>query len=177
MEPEFINEYVMTKAINMEFADKSFKVYRKGYRAATFALFLFAMGFAVLLLMSGMGELAYLAIIMVPASLFFLYMSLRGYIIGTNAMYKSLVNVYGEHFLATVKFTPDHIESNTAMSSLSIPYDKITEVLETPCMYALMVGKQGMQQRAVLVMKDAFTKGTAEEFLSFVREKGVDVRR
>ncbi|MHB8963705.1 MAG: YcxB family protein [Saccharofermentanales bacterium] len=177
MEPEFINEYVMTKAINMEFADKCFKIYRKGYRAATFALFVFTLGFAVLLMMSGMGELAYLAIVMVPASLFFLFMSFRGYIIGTNAMYKSLVSIYGEGFVTTVKLAADHIESNTPTSSLSLPYDKITEILETPRLYALMVGKQGMQQRGVIVMKDAFTKGSEAEFLSFVRGKDLAVRR
>ena len=71
-----------------------------------------------------------------------------------------------------VAFGEENIQMFEGMMHLTIEYRKITKALRLKHSYALFNGKR----TAVLIKPDGFTKGSFEEFKTFLREKCPDIK-
>ncbi len=73
----------------------------------------------------------------------------------------------GGNIVPTVVRFGDNIVMDEGKIHLEFDYSQITKIRETKHLYALMLGKNN----AILVIKNGFTIGTAEEFQTFIRTK------
>lgn len=76
---------------------------------------------------------------------------------------------YGQDISVTLTFLEEEVKAHNHQQNVdaSIPYEEIVKITETRSLY-LLVLKRGM---ALMVQKDGFTFGKAEDFLPFIREK------
>ena len=160
----FENRFVRTKEILQEF-----------YRHAYFKnpvilggdLALLALLAVSLILWGTHLPLAVVIVVPVVAAAQFLT-----YTRAVNAVVKrdaELTNGGGLEVVVTV--TPEKlVNTDSTGAALELPYDKVKKVVQTKRLILL----QSEAKFWYLLPKDTFTRGTPEEFLAFLKTKGID---
>lgn len=78
----------------------------------------------------------------------------------------------GEPVKLEVAVTEDAIRAQTRVDAPEIPFSSIKKVIQTKNLIVLI----SKARLAFVLTKDGFTRGTAAEFLQFLRNKGIKVK-
>lgn len=164
MKTIFENKITITKEILTEFSKKTYIIYGIKYRSFLLIASILSTCFTIIALAT--EGLSWISGLMFIASVFFIFMFFKGYILKVNHNYKNFQWLYGELPVITSKFYEEKIEIVTLRSNLSIEYNQVTKILETENLYLLMLGKQ-----SAILNKSGFTIGDSDKFKSFIKEK------
>jgi hypothetical protein len=161
LEPIFENKIIITKEILSEFAQKSFKVLNKKYRAFVLCMHIISVVVAISALIINGSIWAFTFFLIL--AIFFLFMFYKGYIIKLKQSYRNLKGLLGDSPEKTIRFYEDNFEVITLISNLNIEYSKATKIMETKNLYLLLIEEQG-----IIIAKNGFTIGNSDKFKSFI---------
>lgn len=164
----FKNKTTVTKKFLMEYSKAAYRTYHKKYRIFCFVAFLLSLISIAfnLYINNGLYHIYEFTIVMFFASIIFLFMFLKSYIIKAKKNFKNIQNIYGEDFIVTYSFSDNEIQQNTTNSQITFNYANITNILETENLYILMLHNQGL-----ILDKNGFLDTDTNEFLSLIKEK------
>lgn len=76
---------------------------------------------------------------------------------------------YGCDVSVTLRFSQECVKAHNEQmnTDAEIPYERIERVIQSKNLYLLVL----REKMALMVAKDGFSKGTAEKFISFMRDK------
>lgn len=170
MQELFKNEIILTEELNLQYAEASYKVYRKKYRIGIgiFALVDLVLAGLCLFLYQLTALGVALAVLAVALVILVFY---RGYLSGAKKSYGNLKKHYKGVPRMFATFYDDHFERNTNWNTITVDYKDVTGTLETKDLMVVTVGKQGAIQQGILLEKKGFRTGSLEAFLKFLYEK------
>ena len=167
MEALFENSYVRNKELVKELY-RYFYLHRKLLFISYVLLFV---GFIANLLLYILGnEINLVAVIMVPS--LYLFQFLR-YLLQVNAVVKRDKEVFGDGITVDTVVTEESIQvtaSNGAVNKLE--YINVKKAVSTKNLILLRT----KANLVYILKKDSFTKGTSDEFITFLKSKGIKVK-
>jgi len=162
MEPLYENTVVLEKDIFLEASKARFNATRKKYRVFVLICFIVVLLFSLFNILGG----AYRGgSIMLVFSLAFLFLYLKGYLIGAPKVFQSMVAVNPFRQI-DYAFYYDHFESTTSNSKTNFQYEMITYITETDNTFVLLI-----VESLIIINKLGFQKGDAESFGTFLENK------
>lgn len=164
METLFENSYVSNKEIAKE-------IYRYFYFQRRFIVvchFLLAFSFLVNLIMAILGK-SYSWVVFIFAPLLVLY-RVFCYFHQVNTMVKREREVHGEQLGVQILVTDDYIQNTASNGAVNrLEYGNIRSAVRTKNLILLRT----KANLIYIFRKDAFTIGTEDEFIAFLRKKGI----
>jgi hypothetical protein len=161
MEPLFKNSFKFTRELFIEL----FKDLNRLYRIV---LLLIGIAFLIFAMLS-VGGYYVITIIFFGLGAYFIYMSIGGYMLGSNRTYKKmqmqgciLENIY------TAQFKDNELHDGTGTYN----YAQIKRVRETKELLILKTENNTL----IPLKKDCFTTGTYDDFKKFLREKCINAK-
>ena len=169
MKEAYKNEIQLTQELNNEYAKASYRKYRLKYRIGLglFAALDIAAGIAVILVYEQYLIAALFLLLGIGVGI----LSLQGYVGGSQKAYNNLKALYKGTPRLFATFYEDHFERNTSQNTITVEYEQVTDIMETPNLYGIMVGRQGAIQQGIILCKTGFKTGDAQTFLAFMQKK------
>jgi len=169
MKEIYKNEILLTQELNDEYAKASYRKYRWKYRIGLGI-------FAALDIAAGIGVMFVYGQYLIGALFLLLgagvgILSLQGYVGGSQKAYNNLKALYKGTPRLFANFYEDHFERNTSQNTITVEYEQVTDIMETPNLYGIMVGRQGAIQQGIILCKTGFKTGDAQTFLAFMQKK------
>ena len=170
MEVKFTNHYERNKGIIKE-------IYL-GYYTRPFWLFLFfclivefVTALALVIINAALGsDFHHLLWALVLPALCFLHVFIS-YNTYVSTTHKRDLEMHGKNVDIEITVTDEFIQNDTETSSAKLTYDNITSAYQTKNLILL----RSKARLIYALKKDSFELGTKEEFISFLKSKGITV--
>jgi len=161
MEKLFTNTTVLKKDLFLEAIEAFYKVLRIKYRIFTLVSFIIFTIYAVTYLI----RLNLFGIFVLSASVFFLFMFFKAYLIRSNKTYQSIVSL-NPSCRTEYTFYDGNFESVALESKRIYDYEAITHIVETKNSILLII-----IEAYIIIEKSGFEEKKHKEFLSFIKGK------
>lgn len=167
MEALFENKFTRNKAMLKEIY--GYIYFRRKFSVICIALIILsAIFYTVLSVSNGTFEWLYPAFIV-----FFLLFRVFYYFRQINAVEKRDAEVYGKEISVEVSVTEEYIQNTASTGAVNkLEYGKVKRVYQTKN-FILFHSKANL---LYIFSKDGFTKGTKEEFIEFIKSKGIKIK-
>ena len=167
MEILFENSYIRNK----ELAKEIYRYYYFQRKWLVVCYVLISLSFLANILIS-IFEKTYNWGILIFAPLYFLF-QLYCYFRQVNTMVKRDDEIHGKEISVETIVTDEYIQNTAATGAVNkLEYDKIRNSVQTKNLILL----RSKANLIYIFRKDAFTKGTKDDFISFLKVKGVKVK-
>ncbi|WP_458862988.1 YcxB family protein [Acidaminobacterium chupaoyuni] len=164
----FENRYTLTRERLTEFAAATFSKGHQGFSLVYGVLLLVVAGMQLSLVSKGKGS-PFLFIVALACALLCFWMFFdRGRSTAKKVYQRQMKASGGKEAAISVSFGDEITMKNMETGGeQKIPFQEVQKVIESPNMVVLMLPKR----QGIMVAKEGFVKGTAEEFDRFLQQK------
>lgn len=172
----FENRFLLTKKLHKQYSKETFKKMRKS------TSFL-SLGLAFLTLIAAILAFIFFAarkilILFLLAFIYFILMSLFGYIFSDWLNFRNMKRNYGEkkggEVVYQIKFEPTEVRVKVGSTGYTFKYTTIEKIYETEDLLIFILNAKGMIEHGQIIYKKGFTDKspeTLDNFRKFINDK------